>query len=239
MNIPNWHSEYLEPVLALLLVTAGFAVYHFVSISEKVKSRFIEKHGPERGNTKMILFQRYLGAMTIGIIPGIVLMLVFGKSWAEYGFRFQNHLTSIYWIVGLAAVVLPINYFNSKKPKNLAQYPMIREKEWSKGLVFENAFSWCAYLFGYEFMFRGLLLFSTVPLMGEWPAIALNAAIYALVHVPKNLEETIGAVPLGVLLCLITLTTGTIWVAFFVHISLALSNSFFSLAAQPEMRIKS
>lgn len=238
MNIPPWNNTYLEPVLCMALLTTGFSIYHFISISEQTASGFTRRFGAVKGHTRMILFSRYLGAATIGIIPAIVLLAVTGKSWTDYGLKFQNGLTSLHWVLGIACVVIPMNFFNSKKEKNLAFYPNIREKEWSKGLLVNNALSWCAYLFGYEFMFRGLLLFSTVPLMGEWPAIVLNAAFYALVHVPKNLPETIGAVPLGILLCLVTLTTGTIWVAFFVHITLALSNSFFSLRHHPEMRIR-
>ncbi len=238
MNVPSWDASYLESILAMALVTAGFSVYHFVSISDKTKDRFFSKYGEEKGNTKMIHFTRYLGAMTIGVIPAIVMVLVMGKSFGDYGLKFQNGLTSLYWILGIACIVVPMNFFNSKKEKNLAFYPNVREKVWSKKLVAINAFSWCAYLFGYEFMFRGLLLFSTAALIGDWPAIVLNAAFYALVHVPKNLAETVGAVPLGILLCLITLTTGTIWVAFFVHITLALSNFFFSLRHHPEMSVR-
>jgi len=237
MDIPVWKAEFLEPVLAIALVTVGFSIYHFYSISEKVKQRFVNQYGATRGSTRAIWSHRYVGAMTIGVIPAIIMILILEKSPSEYGVDFQNHATSLYWIFGLALIIIPMNFFNSKKAKNLAFYPNVREKEWTKSMVVTNAFTWCAYLFGYELMFRGLLLFATVPLLGEWPAIILNAALYALVHVPKNLEETIGAVPLGIVLCLVTLTTGTIWVAFFVHITLALSNFFFSLRHHPEMKI--
>lgn len=237
MNIPEWNASFLEPVLAIALVTIGFSIYHFISISASVQKRFQEKYGETRGLTRALWSHRYTGAMTIGIIPAIIMILVLGKELEDYGIAFKNHLTSLYWILGLAAVIIPMNFMNSKKDKNLAFYPNVREKEWTKKMVLTNAFTWCAYLFGYELMFRGLLLFGTVALLGEWPAIILNAALYALVHVPKNLEETIGAVPLGIILCLITLTTGTIWVAFFVHITLALSNFFFSLKHHPDMKV--
>ena len=237
MDIPVWKAEYLEPVLAIALVTVGFSVYHFYSISDKVKESFVKKFGETRGQTKATWAHRYVGAMTIGIIPAIIMVLVLDKDLSEYGVTFQNHDISLYWIFGLALIIIPMNFFNSKKEKNLAFYPNVREKEWTKGMVAKNAFSWCAYLFGYELMFRGILLFATVPLIGEWPAVILNASFYALVHVPKNLQETIGAVPLGIILCLVALTTGTIWVAFFVHITLALSNFFFSLRHHPEMKV--
>jgi membrane protease YdiL (CAAX protease family) len=175
--------------------------------------------------------------MTIGVIPAAIMLILNKGDLASFGLAFQNHETSLAWIFGLALIIIPMNFFNSKKEKNLAFYPNVREKEWTKTMVAKNAFSWISYLFGYELMFRGVLLFSTIPLLGEWPAIVLNAALYALVHVPKNLEETIGAVPLGIILCLITISTGTIWVAFFVHITLALSNFFFSLRHHPDMKV--
>lgn len=237
MNIPIWRSNYLEPSLAIALVTIGFSIYHFVSTSEKIKSKYLNKYGTEKGNTRFLWMTRYLGAMSIGVIPFFIMLLVMDHKPSDYGFAFEEHSLSAYWILGLAAIIIPMNFFNSKKEKNLAFYPNVREQRWTKSMVAHNAFTWVSYLFGYELMFRGVLLFATVPLLGEWPAIILNAAIYALVHVPKNLEETIGAVPLGIVLSLVTLTTGTIWVAFFVHITLALSNFFFSLKHHPEMKV--
>ena len=116
-------------------------------------------------------------------------------------------------------------------------YPQIRVKEWDTQLLLLSAFSWIAYLLAYEFMFRGYLLFVSVEYLGVWPAIALNIAIYALVHVPKGIKEAVGALPLGVVLGIITIQTGNIWVAFVVHIVLALSNEWFSLKAHPDMRL--
>ena len=40
MNIPIWQADYLEPSLAIIFVTIGFSIYHFVSISEKIKAKY-------------------------------------------------------------------------------------------------------------------------------------------------------------------------------------------------------
>lgn len=237
MEIPTWNTSYLAPTLALSTLTIGFSLYHFVSLSETLKDRFIAQYGPIKGPTRFLWFSRYFGSLSIGLIPFVVALVVLQKSPADLGFSFDHTGTSLLWIGALSCLIIPMNFFNARKAKNLAFYPNVREKEWTKGMVAHNAFTWIAYLFGYELMFRGFLLFATVEFMGAWPAIILNTALYALVHVPKNLEETIGAVPLGLLLCLITLSTGTFWVAFGVHICLALSNFFFSLRNHPEMRV--
>lgn len=237
MDIPAWQPEYLEPILAIAFITIGFSVYHFYSISNKVKIKFATKYGETAGLTQSIFAKRYLGAMVIGFIPLATMLLLFDKNMADYGLTFKNGWLSLYWTLGLSAIIVYSNYIISKKENNLAINPEIREPEWTKKMVIKSVTTLSLYLFGYEVMFRGILLFSTVQLFGEWPAIVINVAIYILVHVPKNLEESIGSIPMGIVLCLITLTTGTIWVAFFVHISLGVSNMLFSLKHHPDMKI--
>jgi membrane protease YdiL (CAAX protease family) len=237
MNLPPWQPEALTGILAIMLCTLGFTAYHFLSLSPRIKNRYAQKYGQEKGHTRHIFFQRYIGMLCIGLLPALVMWLVTGNGLADFGVPFENTTTSLLWILGLGVLIILINYFNTQNPKNLAFYPMIREKVWSRKLVMQNALSWIAYLVGYELMFRGILLFGLVPLLGVWPAIAVNAALYAFAHIPKNLGETIGAIPLGVLFCLLTLHTGTIWIALIVHIIIALSNSFFSLRAHPDMKL--
>ena len=79
MNIPIWQAEYLEPSLAVALVTLGFSIYHFVSISDKVKLRYQNKYGDLKGNTKFLWMTRYLGCMTIGVIPFFLMLLMLDK----------------------------------------------------------------------------------------------------------------------------------------------------------------
>jgi membrane protease YdiL (CAAX protease family) len=156
---------------------------------------------------------------------------------ADYGLTIKPETTffSMVWILGLSALVVPLAYISAKKPKNLVNYPQIRAKEWTWKTVFINALGWALYLFGYEMLFRGTLLFPLVQSIGVWPAIAINIALYSATHIPKGLDETIGAVPLGLVLCVLTLLSGTIWIAFFVHLALAWTNSFTALKFHPDI----
>ncbi len=128
-----------------------------------------------------------------------------------------------------------MNFVNCKKPDNLNLYPQIRAKEWSFNILFNSALTWILYLLVYEFMFRGFLLFIFLQYVGVWSAIALNVSIYSLVHVPKGLKEAVGALPLGIVLGIITVQTESILVALIVHIVLALSNEWFSLRVHPNI----
>ncbi len=223
--------------VTILEVSIGFIAYFFLSKSHQLKQQFIGRYGKESTKTRWVVFERLLGVFFFGIIPLITLLFFLKKDTSIYGLNFNHLLTSLYWIIGLAPVLIILNYLNSNKEDNLAMYPQIRVKEWDKKLLFISASTWVLYLLAYEFMFRGFLLFVSVDYLGVWPAIALNMGIYALVHVPKGRKEAIGALPLGLLLCIITLQTGQIWVAFILHVVLALSNEWFSLKAHPEMKV--
>jgi membrane protease YdiL (CAAX protease family) len=80
-------------------------------------------------------------------------------------------------------------------------------------------------------------LFSCEKAFGAWPAIAVNVAVYSFVHLPKGKKETIGAIPLGFILCFLTLNTRNIWAAYWIHVVLALSNEWISLAIHPDMEV--
>jgi len=182
------------------------------------------------------MFQRFLGVFIFGIIP-LVAILAFGeKKVADFGILFPVPETYT-WILILSPVVIFINYLNSTTVTNLEIYPQIRSSEWSLGLLILSSLSWIFYLVSYEFLYRGFLFFATCRLIGLWPAIVLNTAVYALIHIPKGFKETVGAIPLGVLLCYLTFRTGSIWVAVFAHIIMAISNEWFSLRAHPQMFI--
>jgi len=164
-----------------------------------------------------------------GIFPAIVTYFLLKVNVQELGFGSQDITVSLryYFPLGLLAII--INMFAASKPANLAVYPQMKIPVWTPYIFLFNAVCWGAYLLAYEFLFRGVLLFLCLPALGTVNAIAINAAIYALVHIPKGFRETLGAILFGIILCIITLRTGTIWCAFLTHFTLALSNDLWSV----------
>jgi membrane protease YdiL (CAAX protease family) len=174
----------------------------------------------------------------MGLLPLMVLIILNPtRGLAYYGLNFRSDtlLFNIVVTIGLAALLIPLAAFSAKKPKNLVNYPQIRAQNWDTKTFRYNLLGWAVYLFGYELLFRGLLLFPLVEAYGIWLAIAINVALYSATHIPKGLDETIGAAPLGFLLCLLTLMAGNIWIAFLVHVAMAWTNSLTALKHHPEI----
>lgn len=236
----SFHQEDLLPFLTIVLSTFFFSVYWFIFASEKIKQNFYSKYSGDEGTIRHVLFTKYAGFVLMGVVPAIAFYFIEPKySLSDFGISFSKgtNLITLYWCLGLGIPIVIMNYFNSRRDKTFSMYPQIRAKEWDKKLIFKYSLAWCAYLFGYEFLFRGILFIPLVDTLGVWNAIAINIALYSATHIPKGMDETIGAAPLGLVLCLITLQTGTIWVAFMVHVALALSNSLTALKFHPEFKI--
>ena len=238
MNDPSfaWKPGDFSVVLAIALLTVGFVTYWFLAETSALRRRVFYQKDEAKASAHWVVLQKAIGFIFLGAIPLLIALLVLPFDTGDYGLGFRNTYASLAWIFGLACVIFPLNINAAKRPQNLAYYPMIRAEHWDWKLVLTNAAATTAYLFAYELLFRGILLSVCVATLGVWPAIAINVALYSTTHLPKGPAETIGAIPFGVLVCYITLSTGTIWVAVVVHIILSLSNDYLSVYYNPNMQ---
>jgi len=233
-----WQKEDINTILPVTISAITFIIYWFTTKSEKVKSFFFQKFKFDDASAYYITFLRIVGFMAMGIVSGILcLIFIPDYSLSDYGLSYnpETAVFTVFWSVGLMIIIIPIAFLSSGKPANLINYPQIRARLWTRKITVINIVSWIVYLFGYEFLFRGILLFPLAGELGVWPAVAINIAFYSITHVPKGLKETIGAIILGLVLCILTLASGTIWIAVLTHVALALTNSFTAMKYHPDM----
>ncbi|MEO1261866.1 MAG: type II CAAX endopeptidase family protein [Bacteroidota bacterium] len=215
--------------ISISVVTLSFIVYYFIVYAEKTMDFFIKNNGKEKAKITAIIFQRLAGVFFFGIVP-LIFIVAMNQRFTDVGLSFESKSPMWGWILGLGAVCFIINYFSAKKDDHLAVYPQIRTPQpWSRTLLIISSLTLTLYTLAYEMMFRGYLLFSCEKELGMWLAIIINTVIYTLVHLPKGWKETVGSIPMGIVLCWLTLKSGNIWAAFFIHISLVLSSEWFSI----------
>lgn len=82
------------------------------------------------------------------------------------------------------------------------------------------------FLFVYELFFRGILLHSSLLYTNLAIAILINLLFYTLIHAFNSKKEIIGCVPFGIILCLFSYYTNSIWPAFLIHATLSLTHEF-------------
>jgi membrane protease YdiL (CAAX protease family) len=221
---------------SITIVCISFLLYHFVSNSMTLPDKFTNRHGAVKGQIRLIFFKRFLGFLLFAF-TAVYYLLYSNLPLSSFGIAILGHLSTFYFVLTIGALCFSLNYFAARKPASLTKFPQIRATNWSKSLVLMDVLSWMLYLLGYEIMFRGVLFFSCLTEFGTVTAIVINTAIYSLVHLPKGFKGTVGAIPFGIILCMVTFVTGTIWAAFWIHSIYALTLELMSLRFHPDMKI--
>jgi membrane protease YdiL (CAAX protease family) len=228
-------------LLPVALLIISYLIFWFVSKSVRVRDFFYRETQADTASARHITFIRIFGFLVLGVIPGVICRIFLPEySLSDYGlaFRSETALLSLVSIIILLLLVLPATWANAGKPANLVHYPEIRAAVWTKGTVLLNVVTWAIYLAGYEFLFRGILLFPLAGHLGIWTATVINTSLYSAFHIPKGLRQAVGAIPLGLALCLLTYATGTLWISFTVHLAMALTNCFVALKNHPDMHFR-
>lgn len=236
----NLHYKDLHVFIPVVGTLIGFIIFWFAWHSNKLKARLVRDYGEDLGSARLIIYTKILGGISMGLFPAISYLIAFPETtFTEFGWAISLETlpAMILWTAGLGLLTVIVTAWNARKPENLKYYPQIRAKIWTPTMVRSNLIGWTVYLVGYEALFRGVLLFPLINRVGLWPAIGVNIALYSATHIAKGLKETIGAIPLCIILCLLCAYTGNFWSAAFVHVAMAWTNETVSLKRHPEMKI--
>jgi membrane protease YdiL (CAAX protease family) len=231
----NWEVEHGFFIFAITANILGYFGYYYFGHSTVMKKYFAQRFYGDAFWINWILFKKFSGFLFMAILPALFYAILFHGHPTDFGITIQHIMVNWKWLLIIPVVLVLINSLLARGSALMQQYPQMRISNWTGGRFLLSAIGWSAYLLAYEYLFRGLLLFSSYEAFGVWPAIAINVAIYSAVHIPKGMGETLGAIPFGILACVVTFSTGTILIAVIAHISLAVSMEYFTIKYNPDM----
>ncbi len=239
MHDLSWNSSDASLVVAIGTATVCFSVYWFIAYSTSLEKFVDRRKGKGHFHHYGAFYQKGIGILCLGIIPATISFLFFPKSFTSYGVGAALLEPTLYWVLFFGGFLSLIPWYSARQEEMQSFYPQVRAPEWDRNLLVINGLFWLAYLFAYEFLFRGFLLIHTAEALGWWPGVVITTAICTLTHMPKGSKETFGTIPLSVILCLTVVQTGAIWASVVVHAALAISNDYWALFYHPDMQMKS
>lgn len=117
--------------------------------------------------------------------------------------------------------------------KGLGELDSVSFAKWDNQLLYFSIR--LPFLFIYELFFRGMLLHSSLIYTNLAIAILINLLFYMIIHAFNSRKEIIGCVPFGIILCLFSYYTNSIWPAFLIHASLSFTHE---IAVFNNMKVK-
>ena len=146
------------------------------------------------------------------IIPVLIILLIFRESPAEYGFRIGHWRTGLFWVLVSCAGMSLILWFVARNP-NMTNYYQNRAPKEMGRLLYITGID----LFGWEFIWRGLLLFGMARVLGAGPAIFLQAVPFAFMHLGKPEIETLSTIFGGAAFGFIAWQSNSFLYPFLIH----------------------
>jgi membrane protease YdiL (CAAX protease family) len=156
--------------------------------------------------------------MLIPLATGLLLLLE--KPW-DYGIRIGNWRSSLVLTTVCLAAMVAIVYASSRMAEFTSYYQRT-SIDWSD-LLLKTAL----YMFAWEFIFRGYMLFGLEKSIGK-NAIFVQNIPFVLLHVGKPLLETLSCIPSGFFFGYISYRTRSFLPAFIVHFGLNISMMAFT-----------
>jgi uncharacterized protein len=161
------------------------------------------------------------------LLPLLLSVVSRGSFFRRYGLGLGDWRAGLAITALLLTVMLPATWYASTLPSFKGIYPLGGPASWNLTKDGVSTPSWrlfllyeCGYFFyfvGWEFLFRGWMLNGLLPKWGKAPAILVQVAPFAVMHLGKAELEALGSIVAGVALGVLALRTRSFWYGALLH----------------------
>jgi membrane protease YdiL (CAAX protease family) len=157
------------------------------------------------------------------LIPIFIVAVVFGEPVSNYGFRIGDWRQGLKWAAIVIVIAAPILY-GAAHTAGMIRFYAAGPRQGALSIIARSAVE----LFGWEFLFRGFLLFGLLRVIGPI-AVVIQAVPFALAHLGKPEIETLSTIFGGTLFGWVSWRSRSFLYAFLIHWFIL---SFVTLVAQ-------
>jgi membrane protease YdiL (CAAX protease family) len=217
-------GAYLAHPAAVLAITALLFLAHFFWGSERFFARRLlpllargrRRPDLDRVQSLGVYYRRASAFLLYGMVPLLGVRLMPGESLRDFGLSPHLDLSPLY-LLPLVVLSFFTLLFSSRSAVLHRRYPEVRTAAGSGRRFLLSSLSYLLYFFGYEFLFRGFLLFGLYRHLGAWKAVLASTAFTALTHLRTPLPVILGSVATGLLFARVVLAAGSLWPVLALH----------------------
>jgi membrane protease YdiL (CAAX protease family) len=160
---------------------------------------------------------RWLGSLVyFAVLPLLTIFLLLRRNPLSFGLRLGNWRTWCFHVVVTFLIGLPVLYIASRYSL-LESYYTIQQFD-----LLRYSLETIVYLFAWEFLFRGFLLFGLKEKLKE-SSILVQMIPFVLLHLAKPEVEAISTILVGIYLGYVVYRGDSYWPAFIIHLFINIS----------------
>lgn len=160
-------------------------------------------------------------------VPALIVKVGLKKELNDFGLQPGDARFGMKFILIALAVAVPFIWFSSFQKEFQSEYPMPLIARHSNEYLFYWELIYFFYYIGWEFMFRGFMLFGLKDAVGAGWAILLQTIPSTLNHFGKPEGEMFAAIPAGLAFGALALRTRSLLYPFVLHYLIGMLNDLF------------
>lgn len=218
--------EPFDVEMAFVLLVAPLVLLVWVYYGKRAAfERFFVRQSVQDVNG--VLYEYSAAFLLTFVIPFVVMTVAFKSSPRELGLQLGD--VRLGWRV--LAIGLPMAflaaYVGSANPAMQAEYPLAKSVKQDPRLFLLVEVFYLVYYVGWEFLFRGVMLFGLHQRYGTLLAVLAQTIPSAIVHIGKPAAESFAAIPAGILFGYIALETQSIVYPLILHAAIGFATDVF------------
>lgn len=167
-------------------------------------------------------------SITLFIIPLLIILFLFKEKPREYGVSIGDYKIGIRLVLIFSAIMIPLIWFVSSNSEFAVKYPHLQQakNDWGIFLIYEIGI--LIYLFAWEFIWRGYMLFGLEKKFGYY-SIFIQMIPFVMLHNGKPDLETFSAILGGLALGVLAFRTRSMVYGWLLHFIIMFSIDTFSV----------
>lgn len=213
-----------KKTVIVLLSIAILQTISYYFTSRRFFRQYLFENFLELSNIDLIeYFYWFIGDFfTLFILGALIIKLILKENLFDYGLIIGDYKTGIFYSGLFLSIMIIIIWFVSAQNGFAEKYPHLQsaKSDWSIFLIFELGM--LIYMFAWEFVWRGFMLFGLEPKFGFYSVI-IQMIPFVILHNGKPFLETFGAIWGGIALGVLALKTRSIYYCVITHIGVMFS----------------
>lgn len=216
-----------ESFIILFMVPVVLTVWVYFGKQDNFAGFFPYLEGRWNVDACMTLYEYLAAFFLMFCMPFLILKKGFGKSLRDYGLRLGDWSFGLKFVAIAGPVVLLAAYVGSGQPDMQAEYPLTKSMMGNPGLFFFIEIFYILYYLGWEFLFRGVMVFGLETRFGAVAAVLIQTIPSAIVHIGKPPAESFGAILAGLVFGYLAVRTRSIFYPLILHAMVGIGTDLF------------
>lgn len=231
-DLRGWLRQLFESAhLILLLTPILLTLWVYIGRHVSITPESMPNPLPVAWDIFSVLWEYLAAFVLMFAIPALVVRLAWRKPLAAFGFTPGDWRQGLRLVAVLAPVMLLAAWLGSLDPAMQAEYPQARSALVSLPLFLLLEGAYLVYYLGWEFLFRGFMLFGLAKSYSALAAILIQTIPSTLVHIGKPFNETFSAIFAGLLFGFVAWRTRSILYPLILHAIVGFGTDIFAALA--------